>query len=64
MMGLSWQPDAYPEVRRISGCLSFEPDLAEVTLDGARLWLEPGQTVIPHGVDRDLTADEIAPRRS
>jgi uncharacterized protein (DUF427 family) len=57
-------PDAYTEVRRISGCISFEPDLVEVTLDGDRLRLEPGQTVIPHGVDRDLTTDEIAPRQS
>ncbi len=55
-------PDAYTEVRRISGCVSFEPDLVEVTLDGARLRLEPGQTVVPHGVDRDLTTDELAPR--
>ncbi len=55
-------PDAYTEVRRISGGISFEPDLVEVTLDGARLRLEPGQTVIPHGVDRDLTTGEIAPR--
>jgi uncharacterized protein (DUF427 family) len=57
-------PDPYTEVRRISGCVSFEPDLVEVTLDGTRLRLEPGQTVIPHGVDRDLTTDEIAPRSS
>jgi uncharacterized protein (DUF427 family) len=55
-------PDAYTEVRRISGCISFEPNLVDVTLDGIRLRLEPGQTVIPHGVDRDLTTDEIAPR--
>jgi hypothetical protein len=33
----------------------------EVDLDGARLRLEPGQTVIPHGPDRDLTTDEAAP---
>jgi uncharacterized protein (DUF427 family) len=55
-------PDAYTEVRRISGCISFEPNLVDVTLDGTRLRLEPGQTVVPHGVDRDLTTDEIAPR--
>jgi hypothetical protein len=30
----------------------------------ARLRLEPGQTVIPHGVDRDLATGEIAPRPS
>jgi Domain of unknown function (DUF427) len=35
----------------------------EVHLDGARLRLEPGQSVIPHGPDRDLTTDELAPGR-
>jgi uncharacterized protein (DUF427 family) len=52
--------DAWPEVRRISGMISFEPDKAEVHLDGARLRLEPGQTVIPHGIDRDLTPGEVS----
>src|SRR5262245_29858089 len=55
--------DAWPEVRRISGLLSFEPDKAEVYLDGTRLRLEPGQRVIPHGADRDLTTDEVSPGR-
>jgi hypothetical protein len=32
-----------------------------VYLDDTRLHLEPGQTVVPHGIDRDLTSDEIAP---
>ena len=50
--------DAWPEVRRISGMVSFEPDKVDVHLDGTRLRLEPGQTVIPHGADRDLTTDE------
>ena len=53
--------DAWPEVRRVSGLVSFEPDKVEVHLDGARLRLEPGQSVIPHGVDRDLTLDEARP---
>jgi uncharacterized protein (DUF427 family) len=48
---------AYTEVLRIGGLISFEPDLIEVHLDSARLKLEPGQGVIPHGVDRDLTTD-------
>jgi len=47
-------PDAYPEVGRISNLVSFEPDIVSVNLDGAQLRLEPGQTVIPHGPDRDL----------
>jgi uncharacterized protein (DUF427 family) len=55
--------DAWPEVRRISGLISFEPDKAEVRLDGARLRPEPGQTVIPHGIDRDLTPGELNPGR-
>jgi hypothetical protein len=37
--------------------------MGEVYLDGTRLVLEPGQSVIPHGVDRDLTADELNPSR-
>jgi uncharacterized protein (DUF427 family) len=47
-------PDAYPEVGRISNLVSFEPDIVSVNLDGTQLRLEPGQTVIPHGPDRDL----------
>lgn len=54
--------DPYPEVRRIAGLVSFEPDKIAVDLDGARLRLEPGQSVVPHGVDRDLTLDEAGPR--
>jgi uncharacterized protein (DUF427 family) len=52
--------DAWTEVGRISGLISFEPDKVEVHLDDARLRLEPGQAVIPHGPDRDLTTDEVA----
>ena len=54
--------DAWAEVRRISGLISFEPDKVQVHLDGTRLRLEPGQAVIPHGVDRELAPDEIATR--
>jgi hypothetical protein len=32
-----------------------------VLLDGKVLELEPGQQVSPHGVDRGLDVDEIAP---
>ena len=42
--------------------ISFGPDKVEVDLDGSRLRLEPGQSVIPHGIDRELTPDEIASR--
>ena len=54
--------DAWTEVRRVSGLISFEPNKVEVDLDGGRLRLEPGQSVIPHGIDRELTPDEIASR--
>lgn len=50
--------DAYTEVRRISDLVSFEPDIVSVQLDGKQLRLAPGQTVIPHGPDRDLTVAE------
>jgi uncharacterized protein (DUF427 family) len=50
--------DAYTEVRRISNCVSFEPDIVTIHLDGVRLRLEQGQDVIPHGPDRNLTVDE------
>jgi uncharacterized protein (DUF427 family) len=55
--------NAYTEVARISGFISFEPDLVEVYRDGARMRLEPGQAVLPHGVDRNLTTDEAPGRR-
>ncbi len=52
--------DAGPDVRRICGMVSFEPDKIEVHLDDTQLSLEPGQTVVPHGIDRNLTLDEAA----
>jgi uncharacterized protein (DUF427 family) len=51
-------PEAYPEVRRISNLLSFEPDIVTVHLDGTQLRLELGQTVVPHGPDRNLDLAE------
>lgn len=51
-------PDAYPEVGRISDLVSFEPEIVSVSLDGAKLHLEPGQEVVPHGPDRNLTVEE------
>ena len=55
-------PEAYAEVSRISKFLSFEPDIVSVQLDGKQLHLEPGQTVVPHGPDRELTVAEVLPR--
>jgi uncharacterized protein (DUF427 family) len=54
---------ASEEVKRISNMVSFEPHKVEVELDGRRLRLESGQTVVAHGVDRNLTADELTPAR-
>jgi uncharacterized protein (DUF427 family) len=54
--------EAYPEVKRISDLVSFEPDIVSVQLDATQLHLEPGQTVIPHGPDRELTVAEALPR--
>jgi len=51
--------DAWPEVRRVSDLISFEPDRIDVYLDGRQLHLEPGQTVTPHGIDRGLDVDEV-----
>jgi uncharacterized protein (DUF427 family) len=53
--------EAYSEVSRISGLVSFEPDIVSVQLDGRQLKLEPGQTVIPHGPDRELSVAEAHP---
>jgi hypothetical protein len=45
-------------LRGISNPVSFETDVVSVHLDGMHLHIEPGQTVIPHGPDRDLTVAE------
>jgi hypothetical protein len=47
--------EAYAEVGRINDLVSFEPDIVSVQLDGVQLHLAPGQTVIPHGPDRELS---------
>ena len=54
--------EAYAEVGRISGLISFEPDVVSVYLDGTQLRLEPGQAVVPHGPDRELSVVEATPR--
>ncbi|MEU9125529.1 DUF427 domain-containing protein [Streptomyces sp. NPDC048506] len=51
--------NAYREVDRVGDLVSFEADEVEVCLDGTRLHLEPGQNVVPHGVDRGLDVDEV-----
>jgi uncharacterized protein (DUF427 family) len=54
--------NAWTDVSRVCGLVSFEPDKVEVHLDGTRLRLEPGQAVVPHGADRDLSAGAAALR--
>jgi uncharacterized protein (DUF427 family) len=59
--GAAWSyRDAYPEVRRISDLISFEPDKVTVLLDGVEQHAAPGQRVVAHGPDRDLTPEEAA----
>jgi uncharacterized protein (DUF427 family) len=55
---------SWPEVARISDFVSFEPDIVDVFIDDKKLALEPGQTVLPHGIDRGLDVDEIVERGS
>jgi uncharacterized protein (DUF427 family) len=57
---------AWQEVGRISNLVSFEPDEVTVSLDGKKLALEPGQTVIPRsrsgpGPRRDPPVGATAP---
>jgi uncharacterized protein (DUF427 family) len=54
-----YYPDAWTEVVRVRNLVSFEPDKLDVWLDGERLLLEPGQSVVPHGIDRGLDPEEI-----
>jgi uncharacterized protein (DUF427 family) len=56
--------NAWPEVERVSNLVSFEPDKIDVHLDDKQLHLEPGQTVVSHGIDRGLDPDEILRGRS
>jgi uncharacterized protein (DUF427 family) len=51
--------DPYREVERISDLISFEPDKVMVVIDGAVQHLAPGQHVVSHGPDRNLTVDEV-----
>jgi uncharacterized protein (DUF427 family) len=57
-------PQAHAEVARIANFVSFEPDIVSVQLDGTQLRLEPGQSVIAHGPDRDLTVEQVLPSAS
>jgi uncharacterized protein (DUF427 family) len=54
--------EPYREVDRIKGFISFEADKLQITLDGVRQELAPGQQVVPHGPDRALTVEEALSR--
>lgn len=56
--------NAWPEVAAVRNLVSFEPDKIDVYLDDTQLHLEPGQTVVSHGIDRGLDPDEILQQSS
>lgn len=56
--------NAWPEVAAVRNLVSFEPDKIDVYIDDKQLHLEPGQTVIAHGIDRGLDPDEILQKSS
>ena len=49
----------FEEVTRIVDLVSFYPEKVTVTLDGAKLEPVPGQDVVAHGPDRNLSVDEL-----
>lgn len=48
----------FDDMAAMGDLVSFEPDRVEVTLDGECLELEPGQSVVSHGIDRNLDIGE------
>jgi uncharacterized protein (DUF427 family) len=57
-------PQAWPEVARVFNLVSFEPDEVDVFLDDKKLVAAPGQSVVPHGIDRGLDPNEMLERGS
>ena len=49
----------FEEVARITDLVSFYPQKVTITIDGEKLEPAPGQTVMSHGPDRNLSVDEI-----
>jgi uncharacterized protein (DUF427 family) len=49
----------FEEVERIVDLVSFYPEKLTVTIDGEKLEAAPGQNVLPHGPDRNLSVDEV-----
>jgi hypothetical protein len=44
---------------RITELVSFYPEKLTITIDGEKLEPVPGQSVVPHGPDRNLAVDEV-----
>ena len=49
----------FKEVDRITELVSFYPEKLSITIDGEKLEPVSGQTVVPHGPDRNLAVDEV-----
>jgi uncharacterized protein (DUF427 family) len=49
----------FEEVARIAELVSFYPEKLTVTIDGEKLEPAPGQNVLAHGPDRNLSVDEV-----
>jgi uncharacterized protein (DUF427 family) len=49
----------FEAMARIGDMVSFEPDKVDITIDGEKLAAVPGQTVVEHGPDRNLSVDEV-----
>ena len=48
----------FESMARIADLVSFEPDKVAIMIEGQRLQPVPGQTVLAHGPDRNLSVDE------
>ena len=57
-MGFS-STSPFEDVARIADLVSFYPEKVTITIDGDRLEPAPGQNVISHGLDRNLSVDEV-----
>jgi uncharacterized protein (DUF427 family) len=49
----------FEEMTRIADLVSFYPEKVTVTIDGEKLEPVPGQNVVAHGPDRNLSVDEV-----
>jgi len=49
----------FEEAARIADLVSFYPEKVTITIDGQKLEPVPGQEVIAHGPDRNLSVDEV-----